>query len=116
MEKSPRKCLPPGDSVYWAKAFPDDHHQSSRFAPCATVDIGKVRILPVTAEPPPSVLKKKNIEVLGAHPLPQNVKLIGAQGANVPAEAREAIFPDFGRWGHVEFLPVVVTLVGQRCW
>ena len=73
------------------------------------MDIGKVRVLPVTAEPPPGVLKKKNIEVLGAHPLPQDVKLIGAQGANVPAKAREAVFPDLGRRGHIELLPVVVT-------
>ena len=36
---------------------------------------------------PPRVLEEQNIMPLGVHPLAENVQLVGAQGANVPADA-----------------------------
>ena len=58
VEKPSWKSLSPGDAVNGAEVFPDDHHQTAGFPFGAAVDIGEVRVLPITAEPPPSVLEK----------------------------------------------------------
>ena len=93
MKKPPWSNLSPGDPVWRAEGLSDDGQKPSCSILRSTVDICKGVVSPITCESPPCVLKLNKVKLLLMHPLPEDVKFIGAQGADVPAESLKPVLP-----------------------
>ena len=93
MKKPPWSNLSPGDPVWRAEGLPYDGQKPSCSIVRSTVDIRKGVVSPITGESPPCVLKLDKVKLLLMHPLPEDVKFIGAQGADVPAESLKPVLP-----------------------
>ena len=93
MQKPPRRDLSPGEPIWRAEGLPDDGKKPSCSIMRSTVDICKGVISPITCESPSGVLKLNQVKLLLMHPLPEDVKFEGAQGADVPAKSLKPVLP-----------------------